>query len=136
MSIATKEYGNIPTAKGEDDGTIFNEFLRGSRHPAEMKPVKWEEIRDIVEKYKVRHSFFPVTISIINPRTVYPVLQQGSLIFATHHHFLTLNHQDPIMTQFPLALAIEPRLLPLAEVNGFSMDSKVRSANCPSKFPR
>jgi hypothetical protein len=30
------------------------------------------------------------------------------------------------MAQFPLALAIEPRLLPLAVSNGFSMDSKVR----------
>ena len=29
------------------------------------------------------------------------------------------------MTQFPLALAIEPRLLPLAVTNGFTMDSKV-----------
>ena len=29
------------------------------------------------------------------------------------------------MAQFPLALAIEPRLLPLAVTNGFSMDSKV-----------
>jgi hypothetical protein len=33
--------------------------------------------------------------------------------------------QDPIATQFPLALAIEPRLLPLAVANGFTMDSKV-----------
>ena len=29
------------------------------------------------------------------------------------------------MHQFPLALSIEPRLLPLAVVNGFRMDSKV-----------
>lgn len=29
------------------------------------------------------------------------------------------------MTQFPLALAIEPRLLPFAVANGFQMDSKV-----------
>lgn len=29
------------------------------------------------------------------------------------------------MAQFPLALAIEPRLLPLAVANGFQMDSKV-----------
>jgi len=28
------------------------------------------------------------------------------------------------MAQFPLALAIEPRLLPLATANGFHMDSK------------
>jgi hypothetical protein len=30
------------------------------------------------------------------------------------------------MAQFPLALAIEPRLLPYAVENGFHMDSKVR----------
>ena len=29
------------------------------------------------------------------------------------------------MAQFPLVLAIEPRLLPLAQVNGFRMDRKV-----------
>jgi hypothetical protein len=29
------------------------------------------------------------------------------------------------MAQFPLALAIEPRLLPYARDNGFQMDSKV-----------
>lgn len=29
------------------------------------------------------------------------------------------------MAQFPLALAIEPRLLPYAVENGFHMDSKV-----------
>lgn len=33
------------------------------------------------------------------------------------------------MAQFPLALSIEPRLLPLAVANGFHMDSKVRSAS-------
>lgn len=30
------------------------------------------------------------------------------------------------MAQFPLALSIEPRLLPLAIANGFRMDSRVR----------
>lgn len=30
------------------------------------------------------------------------------------------------MAQFPLVLAIEPRLLPYARANGFRMDSKVR----------
>ncbi|KAJ6613283.1 hypothetical protein B0H10DRAFT_2048997 [Mycena sp. CBHHK59/15] len=37
------------------------------------------------------------------------------------------NYNDPLMAQFPLALAIEPRLLPYAVANGFQMDSKVRS---------
>jgi len=33
--------------------------------------------------------------------------------------------QDPLMVQLPIALAIEPRLLPYAEANGFHMDTKV-----------
>ena len=53
MSVATKRYGDMPTAKGEDDGTIFSEFLRESRYPTEQKHVKWEQVRDILEKYKV-----------------------------------------------------------------------------------
>ena len=53
MSVATKRYGDIPTGKGDDDGTIFSEFLRESRYPTEQKHVKWEEVRDILEKYKV-----------------------------------------------------------------------------------
>lgn len=35
--------------------------------------------------------------------------------------------QDPIMSRLPLALAVEPRLLPYAVANGFFMDSKARS---------
>lgn len=31
------------------------------------------------------------------------------------------------MSQFPLVLAIEPRLLPYARANGFSMDRKVNT---------
>ena len=40
--------------------------------------------------------------------------------------------QDPIMAQFPLVLAIEPKLLPYAISNGFSMDYKVRDG--PSNY--
>ena len=39
MSVATKLYGDIPTGKGDDDGTIFSEFLRESRYPTEQKHV-------------------------------------------------------------------------------------------------
>jgi hypothetical protein len=35
------------------------------------------------------------------------------------------------MAQFPLALSIEPRLLPLAIANGLRMDSRVRIYRCP-----
>jgi len=33
------------------------------------------------------------------------------------------------MAQFPLALAVEPKLLPYATANGFSMDHKVKIAH-------
>ncbi|KAF9077828.1 hypothetical protein BDP27DRAFT_1379534 [Rhodocollybia butyracea] len=36
------------------------------------------------------------------------------------------TYKDPIMAQFPLALAVEPRLLPYAVDNGFCMDEKYR----------
>ena len=40
--------------------------------------------------------------------------------------FDVFRQQDPMMAQFPLVLAIEPRLLPLARQNGFNMDRRVR----------
>lgn len=46
-------YGDIPLAKGEDDGSVFASFLKESRLPAEIKSIKWEEIRDILDMYKV-----------------------------------------------------------------------------------
>ncbi|KAG0694532.1 hypothetical protein DFH29DRAFT_985243 [Suillus ampliporus] len=36
------------------------------------------------------------------------------------------KYKDPLMVQLPIALAIEPRLLPYAEANGFHMDTKYR----------
>jgi len=79
MSVATKRYGDIPTGKGDDDGTIFSEFLRESRYPTEQKHVKWEEVRDILEKYKVSGSLVRLCLgcevySVIWPQ-VHPVLQ-------------------------------------------------------------
>jgi hypothetical protein len=37
------------------------------------------------------------------------------------------------MAQFPLALSIEPRLLPLAIANGFRMDNRVRGCHLSSQ---
>lgn len=54
LSIASRTYGDIPAGKGEDDGTILNLFLKQSRFPTEYRAAKWEQVRDVVEKYKVR----------------------------------------------------------------------------------
>nr|GAT60281.1 predicted protein [Mycena chlorophos] len=42
------------------------------------------------------------------------------------YHFMPFHNRDPLMTQLPLVLAVEPRLLPCAVANGFHMDSKYR----------
>ena len=41
--------------------------------------------------------------------------------------FIPFCDRDPLMSQFPLALALEPRLLPYAVSNGFVMDAKYRN---------
>ncbi|KAM5535030.1 hypothetical protein V8D89_011258 [Ganoderma adspersum] len=92
LSIASRTYGDIPAGKGEDDGTILNLFLKQSRFPTEYRAAKWEQVRDVVEKYK----------------------------------FIPFSDRDPMMAQYPLVLAIEPRLLPFARQNGFNMDRKYR----------
>ncbi|RDX53321.1 hypothetical protein OH76DRAFT_1479779 [Lentinus brumalis] len=93
LSIAARMYGNIPAGKNEDDGSILNLYLKQTRFPTEYRAASWEQVRDVVEKYK----------------------------------FIPFSDKDPMMAQFPLVLAIEPRLLPYARLNGFSMDRKYRN---------
>ncbi|KAI0648012.1 hypothetical protein C8Q79DRAFT_999501 [Trametes meyenii] len=93
LSIAARMYGDIPVAKGEDDGCILSLLLKQSRFPSEYRAAQWEQVRDVVEKYK----------------------------------FIPFSDRDPMMAQFPLVLAIEPRLLPYARLNGFNMDRKYRN---------
>ncbi|KAI9058363.1 hypothetical protein FKP32DRAFT_1597452 [Trametes sanguinea] len=93
LSIAARMYGDIPVSKGEDDGSILTLLLKQSRFPSEYRAAKWEQVKDVVEKYK----------------------------------FIPFSDRDPMMAQFPLVLAIEPRLLPFARLNGFNMDRKYRN---------
>ncbi|KDQ62290.1 hypothetical protein JAAARDRAFT_30185 [Jaapia argillacea MUCL 33604] len=102
MKVGTDLYGDVPTGKGDDDGSLFSLFLNESRFPQSMKSVQWEEIRDIIQKYK----------------------------------FMPFCNKDPIMATFPLALAVEPRLLPYAKENGFHMDSKYRDFVFRKMFER
>ncbi|KAI0822288.1 hypothetical protein BC628DRAFT_1421962 [Trametes gibbosa] len=93
LSIAARMYGDIPVAKGEDDGSLLTLLLKQSRFPNEYRAAKWEQVKDVVEKYR----------------------------------FIPFSDRDPMMAQFPLVLAIEPRLLPYARQNGFNMDRKYRN---------
>ncbi|KAF8133652.1 hypothetical protein EV363DRAFT_927496 [Boletus edulis] len=92
MKVTSALFDEIPLGKNEDDGYIFHSFLKESRLPQDLKSTKWEDVREILDKYK----------------------------------FIPFSMKDPLMAQLPIALAIEPRLLPYAEANGFRMDPKYR----------
>ncbi|KAF5382555.1 hypothetical protein D9615_002846 [Tricholomella constricta] len=102
LKLAVDMYGDIPRGKGEDDGSLFNTFLKESRLTPTLKSVGWETIKEILETY----------------------------------NFIPFCNKDPLMSQFPLALAIEPRLLPYAVKNGFNMDSKYRDFVFRKMFER
>ena len=53
LAIAARMYGNVPAGKGEDDGNILSLYLKQSRFPTEYRAASWEQVRDVVEKYKV-----------------------------------------------------------------------------------
>ncbi|KAH8104584.1 hypothetical protein BXZ70DRAFT_596840 [Cristinia sonorae] len=92
LALAGEKFGNIPVGKNDDDGAKFVSLLKESRIPPEQRTVKWDTVKEIVEKYQ----------------------------------FIPFSNKDPMMASFPLVLAIEPRLLPYARVNGFFMDRKYR----------
>ncbi|KIY72526.1 hypothetical protein CYLTODRAFT_449880 [Cylindrobasidium torrendii FP15055 ss-10] len=52
------------------------------------------------------------------------------------YKFLPFSDRDPLMAQFPRALAVEPRLLPYAVANGFVMDASYRNFIFRQMFER
>ena len=56
LAIAGEKYGNIPVGKGEDDSIKFVNLLKESRMPSESRTVKWDTVKEIVEKYQVSSS--------------------------------------------------------------------------------
>ncbi|KAF8733215.1 hypothetical protein AX14_004073 [Amanita brunnescens Koide BX004] len=66
----------------------------------------------------LKESRLPSEMKSVNWETIRDILQT--------YKFMPLCTKDPIMSRLPLALAVEPRLLPYAVANGFYMDSKYR----------
>ncbi|KAF8645256.1 hypothetical protein AX16_008081 [Volvariella volvacea WC 439] len=66
----------------------------------------------------LKESRFPSHMRTVGWETIKEMLEK--------YHFMPFCNKDPIMAQFPLVLAIEPRLLPYAVANGFRMDIKYR----------
>ena len=116
--------------KNDDDGSLFVAFLKESRFPSEMKSVSWETIRDILEIYKVCAFIKSVKLFSLSYDTQFmPLCNKVAVIcYIKPRVYFSYCDQDPIMSRLPLALAVEPRLLPYAVANGFCMDSKARLA--------
>lgn len=57
MKVTSALFDEIPLGKNEDDGYIFHSFLKESRLPHDLKTTGWTDVREILEKYKVRTPF-------------------------------------------------------------------------------
>ncbi|KAJ6508787.1 hypothetical protein C8R45DRAFT_968704 [Mycena sanguinolenta] len=66
----------------------------------------------------IKEAKFPAESKSVSWETIRDIFQK--------YLFIPFSLRDPLMSQLPLALAIEPRLLPYAVANGFEMDAKYR----------
>ncbi|KAG2010178.1 hypothetical protein CC2G_013021 [Coprinopsis cinerea AmutBmut pab1-1] len=76
----------------------------------------------------LKESRFPSHLKSVTWENILEILEQ--------YKFMPFSNRDPIMAQFPLILAIEPRLLPAAVENGFRMDYKYRDFVFRKMFER
>lgn len=106
LHTASKLYPNLDLAKGEDDGTLFLRWVADhkSLHP-HGKPVPWDKVVDMFE-----NGFMPFCPKVVSHAPAFAC---------------SLHSQDPVHVQLPVAVALEPRLLPLAQANGLGIH-KVR----------
>lgn len=56
MKVVCGLFDEVPLGKNEDDGSLFSMFLQESKLPPQTRGTKWETVRDIFGKYKVRAS--------------------------------------------------------------------------------
>ena len=53
QKVAAERLGaELPPTKGDDDGTIFTQFLKERQSPPNLRSIKLETILEIFEKYK------------------------------------------------------------------------------------
>jgi hypothetical protein len=56
QAAAVRRFGNIPLGKGDDDGSIVDAVIKESRFPVESRQVKWETVKEVIEKFRVSGS--------------------------------------------------------------------------------
>ncbi|THH16562.1 hypothetical protein EW146_g4100 [Bondarzewia mesenterica] len=110
--IKTPWVRNIPLSTFAYFQKVASERLGG-----DVSPCKNEDDGTVFSHF-IKESRFPPNSRFVKLETIIEMFEK--------YKFIPFCTKDPIMTQFPLALAIEPRLLPLAVANGFTMDSRYR----------
>jgi hypothetical protein len=53
MKLSSERFGTINIAKGEDDGTVFRNFIRESRRGSDRRSLATDTIVEMLEKGKV-----------------------------------------------------------------------------------
>jgi len=97
---------------------VFTHLLqRGEERYGEIPRGKSEDDGYVFSTF-LKESRLPTQAKSISWETIQELLEK--------YNFIPFSNKDPIMAQFPIALAIEPRLLSYAVDNGFCMDSKYR----------
>ena len=59
QTVAVKHFGNTPLAKGDDDGSLVDAVIKESRFPVEQRQIKWETLKEVLEKFKVGTPYSP-----------------------------------------------------------------------------
>ncbi|KAE9395085.1 hypothetical protein BT96DRAFT_923108 [Gymnopus androsaceus JB14] len=109
--IKTKWVRNVPLP-------VFLHFMQlASARYGEIPREKGQDDGSIFTSF-LKESRYPPNLRTTNWEIIRDILEK--------YNFIPFSTKDPIMAQFPLALAIEPRLLPYAVANGFYMDAKYR----------
>ncbi|KAH9980176.1 hypothetical protein BGW80DRAFT_484395 [Lactifluus volemus] len=98
--------------------STFSHFLKLSAERFETINIAKGEDDGTVFRLFIRESRLRADRRGLSTGAIVEVLDKGK--------FIPFCSKDPIMAQFPLALSIEPRLLPLAIANGLRMDSRYR----------
>ncbi|KAJ3854460.1 hypothetical protein EV368DRAFT_36733 [Lentinula lateritia] len=97
---------------------VFLHFMQlASTRYGEIPREKGQDDGSLFLTY-LKESRYPPSLRSISWETIRDILEI--------YKFIPFSEKDPIMAQFPLVLAVEPRLLPYAVTNGFNMDEKYR----------
>lgn len=73
MKLSSERFGTINIAKGEDDGTVFRNFIRESRRGSDWRNLAMDTIVEMLEKGKVspfesyRCTTTPTSLSTVHP---------------------------------------------------------------------